>query len=125
MKHIDTTCAEEKQARKKFAEVHTGETVVAEEGIEKVVRDLLDLRHKMDEDALKASTMKASIMAYMKNADTLKGKDGTVLAKWVAGNINRDVDYKGILMKYAVSQEDVDAFTKERRGSRVFSIEEV
>lgn len=124
MKHIDTTCKEETKARANYKDVEPGE-VVADEKLEAAVRELLALRHKMDEDALAASRLKAIIMDAMKKKDTLKSKSGVVLATWVLGNESKSIDYQAIFKKYQVKQEDIDANTKFKRASRTFSIEEV
>jgi hypothetical protein len=124
MKHIETTCEEETKARSDYKDVEPGE-VVADDKLEATVRELLALRHKMDEDALAASRMKAVIMNAMKKKDTLKSKSGVVLATWVLGNESKTVDYKAVFKKYKVKQEDIDANTKIKRASRTFSIEEV
>jgi len=124
MKHIDTTCEEETKARADYKDVEPGE-VVADEKLEATVRELLALRHKMDDDALAASRMKAVIMNAMKKKDTLKSKSGVVLATWVLGSESKTVDYKAVFKKYKVKQEDIDANTKIKRASRTFSIEEV
>ena len=124
MEHIKTTCDEETKARADYKEVEPGE-VVADEQIEGTVRELLALRHKMDEDALAASRMKAIIMNAMKNKDTLKSKSGVVLATWTLGSESKSVDYKAIFKKYKVTKEDIEANTKLKRASRTFSIEEV
>ena len=124
MKHIDTVSSEETKARADYKDVEPGE-VVADEKLEVTVRGLLALRHKMDEDALAASRMKAVIMNAMKKKDTLKSKSGVVLATWVIGNGSKSIDYQAIFKKYKVKQEDIDANTKFKRASRTFSIEEV
>lgn len=125
MEHIDTVCEEEKKARKEYAEVKAGDPVVADEGLEATVRELLALRHKMDEDALQASRLKAVIMNAMKNSDILVGNGGTVLARWVAGSVKKSVDYATIFKLYKVAQEDIDANTNVKRASRTFSVEEL
>ena len=125
MTHIETTCKEEKDARNDFKDIEKGDPVVADEALEKTVRDLLALRHKMDEDALEASKMKAAIMKAMGHRDTLKSKDGTLLVSWNQGSTKSTVDYKGLLAKYKVkvSNEDLKAFTTTKVGSRVFNLE--
>jgi len=123
MTHIETTCEEEKKARKDFKEVKPGDPKVADEKLEATVRELLALRRKMDEDELKASKLKAVIMNAMQNTDTLKSKSGVVLVSWTQGNAKNNVDYKGLLKKYKVTDEDIAAFTTVKVGSRVFSVE--
>ena len=125
MNHIDTKCAEEKKAREEFAEVAAGEQSVASEEVEKAVRDLLALRHKMDEDELASSRLKAVIMNAMKNSERLVRADGTLLATWLAGARKKVIDYKAIMEKYLVKNEDIEANTTYKSGSRIFSIEEV
>ena len=125
MEHIDTVCAEEKKARKDFKEVKPGAPAVADEKLEARVRELLALRHKMDEDALAASRMKAEIMNAMKNSDTLVGKSGVVLARWTAGSTKKTIDYAALMKLYKVAQADIDANTSTKTASRTFSIEEL
>lgn len=124
MKHINTKCAEEAKARKDYAVEKPG-TVVADEKLEAAVRELLALRHKIDEDELSASRLKAVIMNAMKHSCTLKSKSGALLATWTAGAPKKDIDYASILKKYNVTQADIDANTRFKPGSRVFSIEEL
>ncbi len=125
MKHIDTTCAEETKARSDYSTTKIGQIAEADDKIEATVRELLALRHKMDEDALNASKLKALIMVFMKNAETLKSKSGTVLATWVPGSQKKEINYQAIMKKYGVTQADIDANTKYKKASRTFSIEEV
>ena len=125
MNHIVTTCEEETKARESYKKVEPGDPVVADDELEATVKKLLALRHKMDDDMLEASKMKAVIMAAMKGSDTLKNKAGVTIATWVAGNVSKKVDYKGLLKKYKVAKEDIEAFTTTSVGSRVFSLEEV
>lgn len=125
MNHIDTKCEEEKKARKDFADVKPGDPVVADDNLEATVRELLALRHKMDEDELQASRLKAVIMNAMGHADTLKNKKGAVLATWILGSENKNVNYAAIFKKYKVTAEDIEANTKYKRASRTFSIEEL
>lgn len=123
MKHIDTTSAEEKQARKEYAEVKPGLPVVADEKTEATVRELLALRHRIDEEELQASKLKAELMNAMGGAALMKSKDGTRLVSWGVGATKKVVDYKALLAKYNVTDEDVAAHTTQKTGSRVFSIE--
>ena len=125
MEHIDTKSEEEKKARNDYQVAVKGDVVIADDKVEATVHELLDLRHKMDEDALKASKLKAIIMNAMKSAEQLKNKKGLLLATWTSGRISKTVDYKKIFVKYGVSDEDIKANTKESRSSRNFSIEEI
>ena len=125
MEHIDTVCAEEKKARSAFSKVVEQKPVVATDEQRARVVELLALRHKMDEDELRASVMKAEIMNIMKTADKLVDKDGTVLATWVAGDQKRSVDYAGLLKELKVAKEVVEKFTKIKTSSRKFSLEEI
>lgn len=125
MEHIDTKSEEEKKARNDYQVAVKGDVAIADDKVEATVRELLDLRHKMDEDALKASKLKAVIMNAMKSAEQLKNKEGLLLATWASGRISKTVDYKKIFVKYGVSDEDIKANTKESRSSRNFSIEEI
>ena len=122
MTHIKTTCPEETKAKDEFKQVGA-KPVIADESLEATVRELLALYRKMDEDALKASQLKAVIMNAMKDSDTLKTKSGLVLVSWTSGNTKSSVDYKGLLKKYKVTDEDIAAFTTTKVGSRVFSVE--
>lgn len=124
MNHIDTTSPEEKKARKDYAEPKDGKPVIADKKLEDVWRELLDLRHKMDLDALRASQLKAIIMNAMGHMQILQNKAGKTLATWTRGNKSASVDYKGLCAKYKVTKEDIDAYTKIKTSSRVFSIEE-
>lgn len=127
MKHIDTTSEEEKKARNDYKELKASEKpVVADEKLEATVRELLALRHKMDEDELQASKLKAIIMNAMKHSAELKSaKDGTLLVSWREGSTKSSVDYKGLLkkLKVKVSDEDLKAFTTVKKASRTFNIE--
>lgn len=123
MKHIDTVCKDEKKARNDYAKAETDTNTVADEALEATVRKLLALRHKMDEDELEASKMKAVIMKAMKKSDTLKSKDGTLLVTWRQGSSKKTVDYKSIFKKYKVTKEDIEANTTTKIGSRAFVLE--
>ena len=124
MKHIDTTSEEERKARKEYANPKPDEKpVVATDELRTKILELLALRHKMDEDALKASAMKAYIMNAMKFADAIVDKDGTALVSWVEGPTKKTVDYAGLFKKYGVTDEDVASYTKTKIGTRTFSIE--
>ena len=124
MNHIKTKSEEEEKARKDYATVKKGE-VVADEKLEATVRELLALRHKMDDDELAASKLKAIIMNAMKHSDTLKSKSGVLLATWMAGSLKRKINYDAIFKKYKVAQADIDANTKYTADSRKFEIEEI
>lgn len=124
MKHINTVCEEEKKARKAYAEVKTDEPAKASAEIEEKVRELLALRHKMDEDALAASRLKAVIMGAMKGSSCLQGESGATLATWVKGAESKTVDYEKLLKANNISQEEVAKYTTFKTGSRVFSVEE-
>ena len=123
MKHIVTKCAEENAARKAFKDVKPEAVVEADEKLEATVRELLALRHKMDEDELKASQMKAVIMNAMKDGETLKSKKGVVLATWVQGAEKKKVDYAAIFKLWKVPAGVVEAHTKYERASRTFEID--
>ena len=123
MKHIQTKCAEEDGARKKYKEVEAGSVMVADENLEATVRELLALRHKMDDDELKASKMKAVIMNAMAKKETLKSKSGVTLATWVLGSEKKKTNYEAIFKKYKVKAEDIAANTKYERASRTFEID--
>ena len=123
MKHIVTKCAEEDKARKQYQNVKAESAVEADKELEAIVRELLALRHKMDDDELKASQMKAVIMKAMKEHELLKAKDGTVLAKWSLGSVKRQVNYDVIFKKYKVTPQDLEANTKFGRASRTFEID--
>ena len=123
MKHIVTKCAEEDKARNQYKNVKAESAVEADKELEAVVRELLALRHKMDDDELKASQMKAVIMEAMKEHELLKAKDGTVLAKWSLGSVKKQVNYEAILKKYKVTPQDLEANTKFGRASRTFEID--
>ena len=124
MKHIETKCAEEKAARKKFAEVKPG-VAIADERLEATVRELLALRHKMDDDELAASKLKAVIMAAMGNSSELKNKDGLLLATWAEGSRKKEIDYAWIFKRYKVTDEDIASATTFKATSRKFEIEEI
>ena len=121
MKHIVTKCAEETKARDKYKSVEAGDAVIADEKLEALVRELLAFRHKMDEDELRASQMKAVIMSAMKERDTLKSKSGVKLATWTISS-RKKTNYAAIFKKYNVKQSDIDANTKYET-SRVFEID--
>lgn len=123
MKHIVTKCAEEDKARKQYKDVKAESAVEADKELETMVRELLALRHKMDDDELKASQMKAVIMEAMKEHELLKAKDGTVLAKWSLGSVKKQVNYDAIFKKYKVTPQDLEANTKFGRASRTFEID--
>lgn len=124
MKHIETTSPEEKKARKDYAEPKDGKPVIADEKLEATVKELLNLRHKMDLDALRASQLKGIIMNAMGHMQILQNKSGKVLVTWLPGKEKADIDYSGLCAKYKVTKEDMDAYTKIKKSSRVFSIEE-
>ena len=121
MKHIKTTCDEETKARAEYATIEPG-VVVADDKIEALVRRLLDLRKKMDEDALEKSKMMATIMNVMKNKAELKSKDGTTLVTWSQGNSKQVVNYDGLFQKFGIAPDDVAEFTSYKSGSRTFDI---
>ena len=124
MKHIETTCEEEKKARKEFSRVDTAAApVVATEDQKEKIMKLLELRHKMDVDALTASRMKAEIMNMMKTSDSIVDADGRLLVSWGAGNAKKVVDYARLFKKFGISDRDVAGFTSTKVGARVFSIE--
>ena len=124
MKHIETTCEEEKKARREFAHPKAdAKPVVATDEQKAKILELLALRHKMDQDALRASAMKAEIMNMMGFSDSMVDNDGTKLVSWVEGSTKKSVDYAGLFKKYGVKDEDVAAYTKTKVGTRTFSIE--
>lgn len=122
MKHMKTSSEEEANAKKAYTKVENT-AVVADDKTEEKAKELLRTLVQIDELKLQASRLTGALMNAMKNSDTLKSKDGNVIAYWTVGNTTKSVDYEGLMAKYGVTAEDIKKYTTEKVGSRRFSLE--
>ncbi len=121
MKHIETKSEVETKARKDYADAKPA-IVTADKNLTEKVAELLQLRKKMDLDELHKSQLMGEIMNAMKTATVLKNQDGNVIATWKVASTKSTTDYKGLLKKYGVTAEDINAYTTKKAGARTFEL---
>jgi hypothetical protein len=121
MIHTETKSEKETNARVKYASAEQV-SATADEALAAKVAELLALRHKMDRDELRKSELMGEIMDAMKKATVLKDGTGRVIVTWKEASVKSKVNYAGLLKKYKVTKEDLEAFTTTSRGARTFEI---
>ena len=121
MNHIETKSALESDMRAKYANAKDAAIEASDELAEKVA-ELLALRHKMDEDELRKSTLMGEIMSEMKTSTVLKDKTGRVIVTWRAATEKKTTDWKGLCKKLKPSKELVAEFTTSKLGARTFEL---
>lgn len=98
---------------------------VADEKILATIKQLKELREKMEEDEKTESKLISDIMAGMGDAEILKTEDtpkGIVLATWKAPKDSVKVDWKSIAGELKPSDELIGKFTNVVPNSRRFNI---
>lgn len=98
---------------------------VADEKILATIKQLKELREKMEADEAMESELISTIMAGMGDAEILKTEDspsGIVLATWKAPKDSVKVDWKSIAGQLHPSEELIGRFTKVVPNSRRFNI---
>lgn len=121
MKHINTKSPKETKARTKYADAKP-KAIQADDALADKVAELLALRKRMDQDELRKSELIGEIMDEMKTSTVLKNKDGKVIVTWKEAGTKSSVDYSGLLKKYKVTKEDINAFTRTSMGARTFEL---